>query len=148
MYERTGDAAICYTGDRQRILAALSSFQYAGTEVPEGVLETSGRELNAEYQEKLVMRILMRMGSKLFIPYTILGRFCLCQIDKIYPHGPGQFETEKAGSICVGCDSHQCLASPERYEYGSSVMFLLGSGELLEEWTHKKSVGDLARVCL
>ena len=74
------------------ILAGLAHFQYDGVEVPEGVLETSGRELNAEYQEKLMVRILMRMGSKLFIPLYGSGGFRLYQIYKIYPHGTGQPE--------------------------------------------------------
>jgi len=71
VYERTGNAAICYSGRRQEVLDGLAHFQYDALEVPEGVIETSGRELNAEYQEKLIMRVLMRMGSKLFIPYSV-----------------------------------------------------------------------------
>lgn len=59
VYERTGDAAICYSGRRQEVLDGLAHFQYDALEVPEGVIETSGRELNAEYQEKLIMRVLL-----------------------------------------------------------------------------------------
>lgn len=145
VYERTGDAAICYTGDRQKILAALSSFQYAGTEVPEGVLETSGRELNAEYQEKLVMRILMRMGSKLFIPYTIRAVFACVRSIKYIRMGLDSLRRRKLEVSVLDATAISVSLLRRDMNTASSVMFLLGIGELLEEWTHKKSVGDLAR---
>lgn len=145
VYERTGDAAICYTGDRQKILAALSSFQYAGTEVPEGVLETSGRELNAEYQEKLVMRILMRMGSKLFIPYTIRAAFACVRSIKYIRMGLDSLRRRKLEVSVLDATAISVSLLRRDMNTASSVMFLLGIGELLEEWTHKKSVGDLAR---
>ena len=145
VYERTGDAVVCYTGERQVILAGLAHFQYDGVEVPEGVLETSGRELNAEYQEKLMVRILMRMGSKLFIPYTVRAAFACIKSIKYIRMGLDSLRRRKLEVSVLDATAISVSLLRRDMNTASSVMFLLGIGELLEEWTHKKSVGDLAR---
>ena len=71
VYERTQDAVICYRGDRAAVLKGLQSFRYDRVEVPEGLIENSGREMNARYQEKLVMKVLLRFASKLFVPWSL-----------------------------------------------------------------------------
>lgn len=143
--ERTADAVIRYAGSRDEVIEALKQFDYDGVKVPSAVLEHSGRQLNAAYQEKLVLKVLFRAAGKLFIPapirplysgirsikYIIRGLKCLL-LKKV--------EVAVLDAIAIGVSLIRGEA-----ETAGSVMFLLGIGELLEEWTHKKSVGDLAR---
>ncbi len=145
VYERTGDAAICYSGHRREVLDGLAHFQYNTVEVPESVLETSGRELNAEYQEKLIMRVLMRMGSKLFIPYSVRAVLTCIKSVKYIRMGLDSLRRKKLEVSVLDATAIGVSLIRRDMNTASSVMFLLGIGELLEEWTHKKSVGDLAR---
>ena len=69
VYEQTGDAAICYTGEKQKVLSALQRFSYEGVDVPENLLQNSGRELNAEYREKLITKVVVRYGKKWELPF-------------------------------------------------------------------------------
>ena len=71
VYERTADAVICYTGDREELIMLLKRFRYADVEVPENVFTSSGRQLNAEYKEKLITKVLLYYGGKLFLPYPV-----------------------------------------------------------------------------
>lgn len=145
VYERTGDVAICYSGHRREVLDGLAHFQYNTVEVPESVLETSGRELNAEYQEKLIMRVLMRMGSKLFIPYSVRAVLTCIKSVKYIRMGLDSLRRKKLEVSVLDATAIGVSLIRRDMNTASSVMFLLGIGELLEEWTHKKSVGDLAR---
>ena len=143
--ERTADAVITYTDRREEVIKALKQFDYQRVEVPPAVLEHSGRELNALYQEKLVLKVLFRAAGKLLVPasirpfaigiksikYIIRGLKCLLL---------RKMEVAVLDAIAIGVSLIRGEA-----ETAGSVMFLLGIGELLEEWTHKKSVGDLAR---
>lgn len=146
VYERTGDAVISYVGERENIIRALRGFSYENTEVPAGVIENSGRELNARYQEKLIGQILMRYAGKMFLPYPL--RACLITIKSIkYIYKGIKTLLQKKIEVPV-LDAAAIGVSVLRndIETAGSVMFLLGIGELLEEWTHKKSVDDLART--
>lgn len=145
VYERTGDAAIQYKGERQEIIAALRDFQYENVELPDSVLQTSGRELNAEYQEKLVMKVLVRATRKLWIPYPVRAAITTVRGIRYISQGI-QCLTQKKIEVAV-LDATAITVSMFRGDLktASSVMFMLGIGELLEEWMHKKSVGDLAR---
>ena len=71
VYERTGDAVICYDGSRAELIDKLRHFHYEDMEVPNGLIENSGRELNASYQEKLIGRVVRRYASRIFLPYPI-----------------------------------------------------------------------------
>ena len=71
VYERTADAVVFYSGDRESVIGALRSYRFENTEVPEGVIEHSGRKLNAEYREKLIRKVILRFGGKLFLPYPV-----------------------------------------------------------------------------
>lgn len=146
VYERTGDAVISYVGERENIIRALRGFSYEKTEVPAGVIENSGRELNAQYQEKLIGQILMRYAGKMFLPYPL--RACLITIKSVkYIYQGIKTLLQKKIEVPV-LDAAAIGVSVLRndIETAGSVMFLLGIGELLEEWTHKKSVDDLART--
>ena len=146
VYERTADAAILYEGGlRPVIIEEIRRFSFQDESLCELVPKDSGRALNREYKEKLIQRVVVRAFTKVFLPvpfravytavksagYIIKGLRCLLK-------GKLTVEVLDATAITV---------SIARLDFNTagSVMFLLGIGELLEEWTHKKSVGDLAR---
>ena len=145
VYERNQDVAICYQGSRDQVVALLQRFQYEKVQVPDTVLANSGREMNREYWDKLVGSIVRRMASKCFLPYSVRAVITTVKSVKYIWKG---IETLAKGKIEVPVlDGTAIAVSILRGDTrtASSVMFLLGIGEILEEWTHKKSVGDLAR---
>lgn len=145
VYERTADAVICYVGTREEVLNLLKEFSYESAKLPEHVAAGSGRELNAVYQEKLVMKTVLHYGSKLFLPMPIRAVITSIKSVKYIWHG---IHCLMHGKIEVPVlDATAISVSVFRGDYATagSVMFLLGIGEIIEEWTHKKSVGDLAR---
>ena len=145
VYDRTGDAVICYQGERSAILRMVQTFHYEKVELPTGLVESSGRELNKEYQEKLISKVIYHFGRKWFLPAPIRNAYTAVVSVKYIWKGirtlaKGKIEVPVLDATAIG-------VSMLRGDYGTagSVMFLLGVGELLEECTHKKSVGDLAR---
>lgn len=145
VYERTADAVICYVGDKEEVLNLLKQFSYENEILPEHVAAGSGRELNAVYQEKLVMKTVLHYGSKLFLPMPVRAVITSVKSVKYIWHG---IRCLMHGKIEVPVlDATAISVSVFRRDYATagSVMFLLGIGEIIEEWTHKKSVGDLAR---
>ena len=146
VYERTADAVISYTESRETLIAALSAFRYENVDVPAEVLSNSGREMNAYYQEKLVMKVVWRYTKKLFVPAPI--RAVLTTVSAVKYIWKG-IKTLCKGKLDVSVlDATSIGVSVFRGDFNTagSVMFLLGIGEILEEWTHKKSVDDLART--
>ena len=146
VYDRTCDAVISYVGDRQTIIETLRGFHYEDVEVPEGLIENSGRELNNTYQEKLIGKIVFHYARRWILPYPI--RICLTSIQSVKYLWKG-LTTLAAGRIEVPVlDATAIGVSVLRSDFNTagSIMFMLGIGELLEEWTHKKSVDDLART--
>lgn len=145
VYDRTQDAVICYEGSRERIIAGIRKFQYQDTEVPENYLQSSGRELNNRYFEKLVNKVVLRVGSKLLLPYPVRVVLTTAKSVKYIWHGmktlaKGKIEVPVLDGTAIGISILR-----GDIDTAGSVMFLLGIGEILEEWTHKKSVDDLAR---
>ena len=145
VYERTQDAAIYYEKDRREIIKALQKFGYDRVTVPEGLTEHSGRQMNAEYQEKLLMKVVMRFGGKLLIPAPVRAVWTGVRSLKYLQQGiaslkKGRLEVAALDATAIGVSILR-----RDMNTASSIMFMLGIGELLEEWTHKKSVGDLAR---
>ena len=145
VFERTCDASISYKGDRETLLQALRIFQYQTTDVPADLLAHSGRELNSTYQEKLVQKVVLRAGSKLFLPYPIRAAYAAFKSLHYIWKGlrclaGRKLEVEVLDATAIGVSVLRA-----DFDTASSIMFLLGIGELLEEWTHKKSVDDLAR---
>ena len=146
VYERTGDAVIRYKGERRRILEMLRSFCYDKVVVPNEVLETSGRALNAAYQEKIVDKILFRWMRKWFLPYPMTALYTAAMSVKYIYQGlkilcKGKIEVPVLDATAIGVSILR-----NDFDTASSIMFFLSIGELLEEWTHKKSVDDLARM--
>ena len=145
VYDRTGDAVICYEGERAAVIRMIQLFHYEEVELPTGLLESSGRALNNEYQEKLISKVIYHFGRKWLLPAPIRAIYTTVVSIKYIWKG---IQTLAQGKIEVPVlDATAIGVSMLRGDYGTagSVMFLLGVGELLEEWTHKKSVGDLAR---
>ena len=145
VYERTQDAVIYYEKDRREIIKALQKFGYDRGTVPEGLTEHSGRQMNAEYQEKLLMKVVMRFGGKFLIPAPVRAVWTGVRSLKYLQQGiaslkKGRLEVAALDATAIGVSILR-----RDMNTASSIMFLLGIGELLEEWTHKKSVGDLAR---
>lgn len=142
---RTAGVTVCYGGDRAELIQNLRAFSYGNVTVPENVLQHSGRELNEAYKEKLIGKVILRYGSMAVIPYPVragiaavrslryigLGIKTLCR---------GKLEVPVLDATAIGVSVLR-----GDMKTAGSIMFLLGIGELLEEWTHKKSVGDLAR---
>ena len=146
VYERTGDAVISYVGDRTEMIRTLQQFSYEKVDVPAGVVENSGRELNAKYQEKLIGKIVCRYAGRMFLPYPL--RACVTTVKSVKYLWKGlqclwhrKIEVPVLDATAIGVSIFR-----NDIETAGSVMFLLGIGELLEEWTHKKSVDDLART--
>ncbi|MBR6770650.1 MAG: heavy metal translocating P-type ATPase [Lachnospiraceae bacterium] len=146
VYEKTADAVICYQGDRAEALAILKRFCFDEVEVPEEALSNTGRELNAKYQEKLVNKILFHYARKLFLPWPLCACYTgFCSAKYIWQG----LKTLAKGKIEVPVlDGTAIAVSMLRgdIQTAGSIMFLLGVGEILEEWTHKKSVDNLART--
>ena len=145
VYERSCNAAVCFTGDRKQVLKALQAFRYDAVEVPESYMESSGRAVNREYWEKLVNQVVIHNAKKLFLPYSVRAVLTALQSLKYLKNGiqtlaAGKIEVPVLDGLAIGVSVFRC-----DYDTASSVMFMLGIGELLEEWTHKKSVDDLAR---
>lgn len=145
VYERTGDAVVVYTGDRQQIIDLLLAFAYEEVKAPAGLIENSGRALNADYQEKLVGHVVKHYAIKWLLPLPLRSCYIIWQSLKYMKEG---VKTLLKGKIEVPVlDATAIAVSVLRNDTDTagSIMFLLGFGELLEEWTHKKSIDNLAR---
>lgn len=145
VYERTADASVCYTGDRTAVIEALKAYRYESAPVPEAVLENSGRELNAVYQEKLVNKVVLRVGSKLFLPYPVRAAWIGIKALKYIWKGIQSLAARRIEVTVLDATAIGVSVLRGNLDTAGSIMFLLGIGETLEEWTHKKSVSDLAR---
>lgn len=143
--ERNQDAVICYSGNREEILKAVQSFSYEKAEAPESYLQNSGREMNGEYWEKMVNHVVIHYGKRIFLPLPI--RTFLTTLKSIKYIWKGVRSLAKCRIEVSVLDATAIGVSVLRGDFStaSSVMFLLGFGEILEDWTHKKSVDDLAR---
>ena len=145
VYERTADAVICYKGEREEILTVLKQFSYEKAEVPETVLSSSGRQLNEEYKERLITKTVLHYGSKLFLPMPVRAVITSVKSVKYIWKGirclaHGRLEVPVLDATAISVSVFR-----KDFATAGSVMFLLGIGEIIEEWTHKKAVGDLAR---
>ncbi|SFX27592.1 heavy metal translocating P-type ATPase [Ruminococcus sp. XPD3002] len=144
VFDRTCDAVIIYEGCRNDIVSALARFYYSDERAVSLVPEQTGRALNREYEDKLVWKIIGRIVRNTVLPVSVRTILCLLRSVKYIFSG---LRTLLHGKLEVSVlDATAITVSMIRGDFGtaSSVMFLLGVGELLEEWTHKKSVADLA----
>ena len=145
VYEKTADAVIEYTGDRAQVITLMRNFHYDDVEVPNGLIENSGREMNAEYKEKMILKVLMHYTGKIVLPYPVRAGLVAVRSLKYIKHGvqtlwQRKIEVPVLDAVAIGVSVVR-----QDIDTAGSIIFLLGIGELLEEWTHKKSVDDLAR---
>ena len=143
--QQTQDITISYTSGREEMIQLLRRFCYKDVKVPESFLANSGRELNEEYRQKLIMHIVRWAGSRLFLPYPLRAAITAVKSVKYLKEGvktlaAGKLEVPVLDGAAIGMSVIR-----RDMDTAGSVMFLLGIGEILEEWTHKKSVDDLAR---
>ena len=146
VYEQTQDAVIEYDGELKELMEALKSFHYEDVQLPDSVRSSSGRALNVEYKEKLIGHVAKRLFTKYMLPLPIRNVYTIWKAFRYVKEGvlclsKGKLEVPvlDATAITVSILRRDCSTA-------GSVMFLLGLGEILEEWTHKKSVDDLART--
>ena len=143
--ERNQDAVICYDGDKTEILKAVQSFSYSHAEAPESYLQNSGREMNSEYWEKMVNHVVLHYGKKIFLPMPIRTVLTTLRSVKYIWKGVRTLARRKIEVSVLDATAIGVSIFRGDFATASSVMFLLGFGEILEDWTHKKSVDDLAR---
>ena len=146
VYDRTGDAVIFYRGGRCDVIAALAKFRYDDEKITALVPEHTGRALDRQFEDRLIFLLAKKAFSMLFLPEKI--RFVIAVIKslkyiietlKCIMKREMRVEILDATAIAVS------LLRGDR-KTAASVMFLLSLGELLEDWTHKRSVDDLART--
>ena len=144
VFDRTCDAIISYTGERKNIINALSEFSYENKENTSLVPEQTGRQLSREYEDKLVWRIIGRIFRKIVIPVPIRNIMSVIKSLKYIKEGIKLLAKGKIEVPVLDATAITVSIIRKDFNTASSVMFLLGIGELLDEWTHKKSVTDLA----
>ena len=146
VYERTGDLIIYYSFDRSELIEILAHFSFENDEVKNIEIVGTARLVQREYEEKLIMTIALRYFRKIFYPLPL--RIALAYIKSI-KYILKALKSLAKGQLNVSVlDAVAITVSLIRgdFETASSVMFLLKIGEILEEWTHKKSVNDLANT--
>ena len=144
VYDRTADTVIFYCGSNKRIIEALAAFSFESAENEGLVPDHTSRVLNREFEDKLVMKVLLRFASKSFLPAPIRAGMAIIRSVRYISEG---LKSLLNGKLSVSVlDATAVTVSLVRGDFStaSSVMFMLGLGELLEDWTHKKSVSDLA----
>ena len=144
VYDRTQDAVVLYEAERGNIIRALAQFSFAKAEAMELVPEHTSRALNREFEDKLAVAVMRRCISNLFLPAPITTALALLRSVKYIREGLSALWHGKL-SVAV-LDATAVTVSMARGDFATagSVMFMLHLGEILEEWTHKKSVADLA----
>lgn len=145
VYRRTADACVCFSGKRELLVQALRKFRYTSVKVPDEVLTNSGRQLNDIYQEKLIGKVLFHYAGKIFLPYPVRKAVVLWKAVHYLKEGWKSLARRKLEVAVLDASAIGISVLRGDFNTAASVMFLLGVGETLEEWTHKKSVGDLAR---
>ena len=145
VYERTCDMVILYREGRKQVLDGVAAFRFDREAMVASTPENSGRALNRQYQERRVHMVLFRAARVLFLPTPLQQLYTLFRSVRYLWHGArcllrGRLEVEVLDALSIGVSIVR-----NDYSTAASVMFLLRLGELLEEWTRKKSLGDLAR---
>lgn len=145
VYDRTGDAVVYYTGEREYIITEITKFSFNNSKIESLVPEHTSRELNNYYRDKLVNKLLVKSVSKIFFPKSL--RFFLIGFHSIkyFKKGISSLLNKKIEISVLDATAIGISIFRKDVNTAGSVMFLLGIGELLEEWTRKKSIDDLAQ---
>ena len=144
VYERTCDAVINYSGDRQDVISALARFSMEHTEV--AVPDHTGRELNAEFEDRLITTIIKYFTKKLIFPFWLRTAINIIKSIRYISKGINSLLHGRLDVAVLDATSISVSMLRADFSTAGSIMFLLTIGDILEEWTHKKSVDDLART--
>ena len=145
VYERTADAVVTFACDRERIIGIFKEFSFDNVKVPEKVFECSGRELSAEYYDRLVMTVILHYGKRLVLPVSIRRIWVMIKSLKYAWRGIKTLKNKQLQVELLDAMAITAAVHTGDFKTASSVMFLLKIGDILEDWTHKRSVDDLAR---
>ena len=145
VYERTGDAMVRYTGDRMELIHGITAFSFENSQLRKLVPENTGRDLMNLYKEKLVMKVAVHCLCKMFLPAPLAAAKAAIQSVHFLKEGIRCLARRKLEVPVLDATVIGVSLCRGDIATAGSVMFLLGVGEILEEWTHKKSVADLAR---
>ena len=144
VYDRTQDAVVRYTGEKNAVLHALAVFSFGKAEAMELVPEHTSRALNREFEDKLVTTVIRRGLSRLFLPVPVTSAIAVLRSFKYIKEAlRALFHGQLTVAVLDGTAVAVSVIRGD-YDTAGSVMFMLRLGEILEEWTHKKSVADLA----
>ena len=144
VYDRTRDAVVVYDAERERMIRALARFSFEKAEKLDLAPEHTSRTLNREFEDKLALTVMRRCASNLFLPAPVTSALAVIRSAQYIKEGLLALWHRKL-SVAV-LDATAVTVSMVRGDFATagSVMFMLRLGEILEEWTHKKSVADLA----
>ncbi|MCR5322754.1 MAG: heavy metal translocating P-type ATPase [Lachnospiraceae bacterium] len=145
VYERTADAVIVYDCGRESALEILKTYDPDTVHVPETVFESSGREASAKYKEKIITSIILHYGQRLLLPAPVRMVLTAVKNVKYIIRGLKTLKNRKLQVELLDAAAITAAVLTGDHRTASSVMFLLSIGDTLEEWTHKRSVDDLAR---
>nr|MCR5179363.1 heavy metal translocating P-type ATPase [Lachnospiraceae bacterium] len=145
VYERTADAVIFFSCDRSRILDIVKAFSFSDTQVPEQVFECSGRELSAKYYEQVVTSVLVHIGKRVLLPFYLRRMWDTARAVKYLWRGLKTIKNRRLQVEMLDAAAIISAILTGDHSTASNVMFMLDIGDTLEEWTHKRSVDDLAR---
>ena len=146
VFDRTCDVIVRYTCARSEVIAALGAFSYAEAKALDVVPDHTGRALSREYEDKIAASVLRRILCKTVVPAPMRAAIALIKSVKYIRHGISSLAQGKLEVSVLDATAITVSMLRGDFDTASSVMFLLGIGETLEEWTHKKSVDDLART--
>ena len=145
VYERTADAVVRYSCDRSEAIDIIKGFSFDKAQVPERVFEYSGRELSARYYDKIVTSVILHYGKRLILPMSLRILWVILKDIKYVWRGLKTLKNKKLQVEMLDAVAITAAILTGDHKTASSVMFLLKIGDMLEEWTHKRSVDDLAR---
>ena len=145
VHENIGNVTVNYVRSRKQLCEVLAAYQPETVDVPDEFLHNSGRKLNEEYKEKLINKVLFMAGTKLFLPAPVRTVITVIKAGKYWKEGIKTLAHRKIEVPVLDATAIGVSVLRGDMNSANSIMFLLGIGEILEEWTHKKSVEDLAR---
>lgn len=144
VYDRTQDAIILYKTERKNIIRALAKFSFKAKEAIELVPEHTSRQLHRDFEDRLIFTTVSHIATKLFLPVPIRTALTLFRSIKYIKKGLKALLNRKLSVSVLDATAVSVSIIRGDFSTASSVMFMLNLGEILEDWTHKKSVADLA----
>ena len=146
VYDRTGDAVICYKGSRKAVVTALARFSYEDKAAIALVPEHTGRELDREFEGKLIRAVTLRYARRLLLPKPLQFALSVFHALKYIKEALRSLSKGKVEVSVLDATAITVSLIRREQKTAASVMFMLGVGEMLEDWTRKKSVDELASV--